>query len=172
MLLANLDTLISYHKERAAEPEHQDSLFASMTDTSSIPTLRLVSAPKAFPKDILLWEKDLLGLYISGHPLDAYKEKFQNKDTSIKSLESLKEEMPCVIGGLITEIREVMTKKGDRMTFIRVEDFSGSIDVVVFPKVYEEFKSFIIPDNCIAIKGKVSKRNGETSMIADKIKSL
>jgi DNA polymerase-3 subunit alpha len=171
-LLANLDTLISYHKERASEPEHQDSLFALMSDASTIPTLRLAPAPKADPKEILLWEKDLLGLYISGHPLDAYKEKFEKKENNIKALENCREETPCVIGGLITEIREVMTKKGDRMTFIKVEDFSGSIDVVVFPKIYEEFKAFIIPDNCIAIKGKVSKRNGETSLIADKIKAL
>ncbi|MDB5194319.1 MAG: polymerase subunit alpha, polymerase subunit alpha protein [Parcubacteria group bacterium] len=171
-LLANIEMLLAYHKERAAEPEHQDSLFASMTDTSTLPTLRLAPAPPAAPKDILLWEKDLLGLYISGHPLDAYKEKFEKKENSIKALDDCRENTPCIIGGLITEIREVMTKKGDRMTFLRIEDFSGSTDVVVFPKVYEEFKAFIIPDNCVAIKGKVSKRNGETSFIADKIKNL
>ncbi|MFZ2049252.1 MAG: OB-fold nucleic acid binding domain-containing protein, partial [Minisyncoccia bacterium] len=74
--------------------------------------------------------------------------------------------------GLITSLREVTTKKNERMTFLGLEDLTGELDVVVFPSAFEEFKVFLVPDNCIAIKGKISKRNGETSLIADKIKSL
>lgn len=172
ILMANIDNLLAYNRERASAPDNQDSLFGQMTDTSTIPALRLAPAPEATQKEKLKWEKELLGLYISGHPLDTFKIKLENHETSIKKLDEMKADEPCVIAGLITNIREVTTKKGERMTFIGLEDLTGETDVVVFPKVFEEFKQFIIPENCIAIKGKVSKRNGETSFIADKIKSL
>jgi DNA polymerase-3 subunit alpha len=172
VLLANLEGLLAYNRERASAPDNQSSLFGMMTDTSTVPILRLSPAPAATQKEKLKWEKDLLGLYISGHPLKTFKEKLEKSETSIKKLTELSADTPCVIAGLVTDIREVTTKKGERMTFIGLEDLTGKTDVVVFPKVFEEFKQFIVPENCIAIKGKVSKRNGETSFIADKIKNL
>jgi len=172
ILVANLDNLLAYNRERANESADQDSLFGQMTDTSTIPALRLAPAPEATQKEKLKWEKELLGLYLSGHPLDTFKDKLEKHETGINKLADMHVDEPAVIAGLITNIREVTTKKGERMTLIGLEDLTGETDVVVFPKVFEEFKQFIIPENCIAIKGKVSKRNGETSFIADKIKSL
>ncbi len=172
VLCANIDNLLAYNREQANGSKDQGSLFGLMTDTSTLPTLRLVDAPLATRKEKLLWEKELLGLYISGHPLEDYQEKLDKIEYSIKKLDECKQDMPCVIAGIVTEIREIATKKGDRMMFVKVEDFSGSVDTVVFPKVFEEFKSFLIVDNCIAMKGKVSKRNGETSFIVEKVKSL
>ena len=172
VLLANCENLLAYNREHLNAPKDQGSLFGMMSDTSTLPTLKLFEAPLATKKEKLLWEKDLLGLYISGHPLEEFKEKFEKMDCDIKKLEDKKENDVCVIAGIVTNIREVMTKKGERMVFITLEDFSGSTEVVVFPKVFEEFKSFITLENCIAVKGKVSKRNNETSFMADKIKSL
>ncbi|CAN5124239.1 DNA polymerase III subunit alpha [soil metagenome] len=172
LLLGNLDNLLGYNRERTRAPSGQDSLFGLMSDTSTLPTLRLEPMPDATKRDKLVWEKELLGLYISGHPLEEFKEKLLKIEGGVKALENCKENHECVIAGMIQEVREVMTKKGDRMMFVCLEDFSGTIDVVVFPKVYEEYKSFLVLDNCIAIKGKVSKKNEETSFIADKIKSL
>lgn len=172
LLLANIDNLLGYNKEKTRTPSGQDSLFGLMTDTSSLPTLRLNPAPDASQKEKLVWEKDLLGLYISGHPLEEFKEKLLKIEGGVKLLEECKENHECVIAGIIKEIREVVTKKGDRMMFVCLEDFTGTVDVVIFPKVYEEFRSFLVLDNCVAMKGKVSKKNNETSFIADKVKSL
>lgn len=172
LLLANVEGLLSYNRERLSRPDNQDSLFGEMADTSTLPTLRLEKASEVSQKEKLKWEKDLLGLYISGHPLEAYKDKLETKATTIKKLENLKEGDTTVIAGIIETIRDILTKKNERMLFIQVTDFSGSTDVVVFPKVFEEFRNFITAENCIAIKGKVSKRKGETSFIAEKIKAL
>jgi len=171
-MLTNLELLIGYHKERASEPEHQDSLFSMFASSESVPTLRLAPAAPAPQKEKLAWEKELLGLYISGHPLEEFREKLEKVDGGIKKLEECKEGHPCIIAGIISQMREIMTKKGDKMLFITIEDFTGSVDAVVFPRVYEEFKQFIVVDNCVAVKGKISKRNGETSFIAEKFKSL
>ncbi|MSR87583.1 MAG: DNA polymerase III subunit alpha [Candidatus Zambryskibacteria bacterium] len=171
-LLANIETLLHYHRERLNTSENQNSLFGLIEDPNSLPTLHLQTAPEATMKDRLSWEKELLGLYVSGHPLDAYKEKFADKEINIKKLTEFRENTEVVIGGIVEEARAVTTKNNEQMVFMKLADFSGSIEVAIFPRVYNEFKEFIKPDTCIAIKGKVSKRKGETSFIAEKIKAL
>lgn len=166
LMLANLDTLLGYHKEQ------QKVSGLSLFGDETMPALRLAKAPEATQKEKLTWEKELLGLYISGHPLDAHREKLEKKDTSIKKIQTYKENTECIMAGIVAEIREVTTKGNERMVFLNIEDLTGNIDVVVFPRVFEEFKQFLFPENCIAIKGRVSKRNGETSFIAEKIKNL
>ena len=79
---------------------------------------------------------------------------------------------PAVIAGMVEQVRDVLTKGNERMIFMRLTDLSGSTEVAIFPRVLTEFKQFVEPDAIIAIKGKVSKRKGETSFIADKIKAL
>ena len=170
-LLGNAEGLLAYHKERMNTPDNQDSLFGSM-DSTTLPALRLAPAPPATKKETLVWEKDLLGLYLSGHPLEAYKEKFMSKEMNIKKLEGFKENTEAVIGGIVEEVRDVLTKKDERMVFMKLADFSGTIEVAVFPRIYNDYKQYVHPDACIAIKGKVSKRKGETSFIAEKIKAL
>jgi DNA polymerase-3 subunit alpha len=171
-LLANLERLLSYHKEQMGANSGQNSLFGLMSNTGGIPALRLDPAPPVNPTTKLAWEKELLGLYLSGHPLEQYKEKFMSKDFNIKKLNDYKEGDLAVIGGIVEEARDVLTKNNERMVFMKLTDFSGTIEVAVFPRVFNEFKQFITPDACIAVKGKVSKRKGETSFIADKIKAL
>ncbi|MDO8590285.1 MAG: DNA polymerase III subunit alpha [bacterium] len=172
VLLANMDNLLEYHRERINAPQNQDSLFGLMSDTSTLPGLRLANAPAATQKEKLLWEKELLGLYISGHPLEAYKDKLLALQVNIEKLPGLHEGDTAVIAGLVEEIRDVLTKGNERMVFMRLADLSGIIEVAIFPSILNEFRSFIQPEACIAIKGKVSKRKGETSFIAEKIKAL
>ena len=171
-LLHNLESLLSYHKERTNTPENQSSLFGLMEDSATLPTLRLENAPEATMKDKLSWEKELLGLYVSGHPLDAYKDKFASRDINIKKLQDFKEGAEVVIGGIVEEARDVLTKNNERMVFMKLSDFSGTIEVAIFPRVFNEFREFVKADACIAIKGRLSKRKGETSFIAEKIKAL
>jgi DNA polymerase III subunit alpha len=170
-LLGNLETLISYHKERISTPDNQNSLFGLM-DANTLPALRLQEYPEANLKEKLSWEKDLLGLYVSGHPLEEYKEKFASRDINIKKLAEFREGTEAVIGGIVEEARDVLTKNNERMVFMKLADFSGTIEVAIFPRVFTEFREFVRTDQCIAIKGKVSKRKGETSFIAEKIKAL
>ncbi|MBI2065629.1 MAG: DNA polymerase III subunit alpha [Candidatus Zambryskibacteria bacterium] len=171
-LLANIDNLLAYHRERISAPKNQDSLFGLMSDISSIPALRLRSGPSATQKDKLLWEKELLGLYISGHPLEMYEDKLLSLGSSIKKLVDLPEGTEVVVAGIVENIRDVLTKANERMVFMRLADLSGAIEVAIFPRVLNEFRSFIQLETCIALKGRVSKRRGETSFIAEKVKAL
>ncbi len=173
ILIGNTETLLSYNKEKEKQPENQDSLFGLMADTSSVPTLRLADVPDASMQEKLSWEKELLGLYISGHPLDKFREIIIKRDMDIKKAkETLKDGAEFTIACIIEEIKPIATKKGDQMAFVKVADFSGSLETVVFPRILVEFKSAFAPDKCLAIKGKMSERNGQKSMIVEKVKVL
>ena len=172
-LLNNLDRLLAFHKEETAKTDDQDSLFTFMPTSNDVVEISLEKTVSGNPMDYLMWEKELLGLYISGHPLDAYKEKLENKSANIKKIkETSKEKATVVFAGIIDEVRPTMTKKGDRMVFLKISDLSDTIDAVAFPKVLEEFQDVIIPENCVVIKGSFSIKNGEKSVLVDKVKIL
>lgn len=170
-MLHNLDRLLEYNKESQGGKD-QTSLFSSLSSSGYSP-LYMEDVPPVSEDERLLWEKELLGLYISGHPLDKFKEKLASRDKSIKSIkETSKENEVVVVGGIVEQVKDFLTKGGDKMLFVKIADFSDSIEMVVFPRTYEEFKTVIVPDECIAVKAKVSLRNGEKSLIVEKAKKL
>jgi len=173
LLLGNLENLLAHNKEKHNTPLNQISLFGLMEDKSSIPGLKLAPAPEATMDAKLSWEKELLGLYISGHPLDKFREKLEKRDGNIAKIkESALENSTVVIGGIIEEAKPIMTKKGDKMMFLKLTDLSGSIEGVVFPRTYEELKDLLVLEACVAIKGKFSKRNDTQSIVVEKVKKL
>ncbi len=88
VLLGNVETLLAHNKEHEKRPENQDSLFGLMADTSTIPTLKLAEIPPAAPIEKLTWERELLGLYLSGHPLDRYQDMIGKQKTDIARIKT------------------------------------------------------------------------------------
>lgn len=173
IMMNNIDLLLEYNKENSRKHEDQESLFGLMSNSSTIPSLRLKAGNKADIRDVLSWEKELLGLYVSGHPLDRFKEKIIKKDIDIKrALENSKDGTTVIFAAIINEVRLVQTKNNEAMAFIRLADFSGSSEAVVFPKVYREFKALISPDRCLAVKATVNTRNGERGFAVERVKEL
>jgi DNA polymerase-3 subunit alpha len=170
MIIGNLETLISFNKESRGGGS-QDSLFGAIGGIKV--NLSLVEQPKVTMKEKLIWEKELLGLYISGHPLDDYKEKIEKSGTLIKKAKTeTKVGIPITIAAIIDNVRAVTTKTNKRMAFIRISDFSDSIDAVVFSELYEANKDILVPDTIIALQGKVTERNGEKSIMIEKFKKI
>lgn len=172
-LLANLEEMLAFN--RALADDHNkgsESLFAGFDDA---PTARLVmrDAPKTPAKQALAWEKELLGLYVSGHPLDAYKERLEKTGSNIENTKKNLQGVTIVIAGIIEEAKEIYTKKSnEKMAFLRVADLSGSVECVVFPKTFLLVRNLCQEEKLVLIKGKLSDRNGESSMIVDEIKEL
>jgi len=172
-LLWNLDTLLTFNKEEKRKENPQDSLFGFLSEPEKISEINLQKAPAGNPADKLLWEKELLGLYISGHPLDSFRHKLEGREQTIKKLkETAKEKQIVVLGGIIEEIRPVMTKTGDKMLFLKMADLTDSIEAVIFPKILEEFADILAPESCIVVKGAFSTRNGGMSIVVDKVKQM
>ncbi len=171
VMLHNIDRLLTYNKESTKGHDAQDSLFALMAAPPS--RLALEEVRKASAAEKLAWEKELLGLYVSGHPLDKHRLKLAKRGTDIKRIKAeLREGMVAVVAGIIEEIRPILTKGGEHMAFVRLADFSDKLEVVMFPRVMAEFKDLIVPEGCIAIKGRLSHRNDEVSLITEAIKPL
>ncbi|PIR38294.1 MAG: DNA polymerase III subunit alpha [Candidatus Zambryskibacteria bacterium CG10_big_fil_rev_8_21_14_0_10_42_12] len=168
-MLENLDLLLAHNKEMQKNAG-QDSLFGSLPGGN---TLNLKPSEQASMEDKLSWEKELLGLYISGHPLDRIKDKLENGKVQLADLKKEgEEEQEVVVGGIIEDMREIYTKKGDKMAFIKLRDLTDTIECVAFPKTLEEYKTVLVPESVVAFKGHVSIRNDEKTLKIDKVKKL
>ena len=168
MVMGNLEKLLAFNKETRGTGS-QESLFGSIGGIEV--KLSLDDVPEETFQEKLTWEKDLLGLYVSGHPLSAYKDKIEKFGVFIKNiLESLKVNSPIKSVVIIDEVKIVTTKKNDRMAFLKVSDDTGSIDAVVFSKLFEANKELLEKDHIIAYQGKITERNGEKSIMIEGLK--
>ena len=171
-LLANLEDMLIFNKELAKDAA-QDSLFAGL-DTAPKTYLRLREAAPSTTEQKLAWEKELLGLYVTGHPLEKFADRLSNAKLTIAQLKSMdRPPTETALAGIIEDCKEIYTKaKNEKMAFLRIADLSGSMECVVFPKTYEELQKFCKIDTLVMIKGKVSDRNGDRSILIDKMKLL
>jgi DNA polymerase-3 subunit alpha len=172
VFLANLESMLEYNHEGNKQNENQVSLFGGSTEIKA-PEFKLQPAKEALPAEKLLWEKELLGLYISGHPLDRLRSKLEKRDVNIKKIkEELGNGMPVTIAGIIESVRQVVTKNNERMAFLKIADLTDSIEAVCFPSIFKECIDILVPEKCIALSGKVSNRNGEKSIIIEAVKEI
>ena len=167
-MLKYLEDLLTFNKDLAKETA-QVSLFA-LTDSHK--TLTLPEAPQAPTRDMLKWEKELLGLYISGHPLDPFKEKLERLGQTITNAKQCYIGLEIKVGGILSEVKPFTTKKGDKMAFIKLSDYTNTIEAVAFPKTYDEYRAILTVENCVIFKGRVNDRNGERSFVIDKVREL
>ncbi len=171
-MLFNMEEALEYNKQSVKLKQNQNSLFSLMQDSSSLPNLKLKKTEPTSQQDKLSWEKELLGLYVSGHPLDKRKEKLEKIKTKIGGAKNLHDGMPVVTAGMIEELKRVLTKKNESMLFMKLSDYTDSIEVVIFPRILEKYGLMLREGNCIAVRGKISLRNGETSIICEEIKEM
>ncbi|MCR4284312.1 MAG: DNA polymerase III subunit alpha [Parcubacteria group bacterium] len=172
-LINNIEEALLYNKEiTKSAGQNQNSLFGLMEDQTSIPAFTLKESPSMPPEEKLSWEKDLLGLYISGHPLDKFKERFKEKNISIKNTKELMNGISTVVAGIAESIKLITTKKDEQMCFMKIADLSDNIEIVVFPKKFTDHKDLLTMDKILAIEGTISRRNGSVSILAEKIKEL
>jgi DNA polymerase-3 subunit alpha len=168
-ILHNMEEILKYHKDVIKDNGNQSSLFGEHHAT----TFTLKKGVDIEPAQKLIWEKELLGLYVSGFPLDPWKEKIKARGLDIDYIlhkASLDESIsfPC----LIDNIRVTKTKKGDPMAIVKVRDFTASIEIAVFPETYKKVKAMCVQDATVVVKGKVAERNNERTLVADDITEL
>ncbi|MDP9249701.1 MAG: DNA polymerase III subunit alpha [bacterium] len=172
VLLANMEAMLAYNHENGKQNGAQTSLWGGATSVQA-PEFRLQPGIDATQADKLTWEKELLGLYISGHPLERLRDKLEKRSVNIKKIkEELGNGMPVTIGGIIDTARVVITKNNERMAFLKISDLTDSIEAVAFPRIFQASVELLTPAKCIAFTGKVSNRNGEKSIIIDAVKEI
>lgn len=176
-LIQDLDAILDWVQSRARDRAiGQGNLFDLMGSTSSeaSPTLGLETAPKTeaiedYPEaEKLKLEKDLLGFYISNHPLREVERPARlMAPISLGNLENQPDNMTLSAIVLVTEIKPIVTKKGDRMAIVQLEDLTGKAEAVVFPKSFERIGSYINADQRLMIWGKVDRRDDRNQFIIE-----
>jgi len=176
-LLFNVEKMLSFVKNMHQEAEtRQASLFGMMVESSVLPKLLLDNTQDASEKQRLSWEKEFLGLYLSSHPMhhilgllvdqnvtsfdeiNKYPAQFRNKNLKVV--------------GVLTNLKKIITKKGESMLFARMEDVAGSAEAIIFPSVLKDNELLWQEDNLIMMLCKLSDKDGETKLICNAAKII
>lgn len=178
-LLFNLDSITAFSSKLQKEAASgQTNLFGMLgDDTASVQSiLNLQKAPvKHDDKERLMWERELLGLYISAHPLDRYETYLSEQTQPLTQLVPEYDSRMMTVGGIISTVRTIVTKSGSKMAFVGIEDKFGEGEIIVFPNLYEKVGAKLLQDTVIRVSGKNSARDrdgnlgSESKLIADDI---
>jgi len=169
-LLFNLETIQGFASKIQKEAlSGQTDLFGGLADVASIqPSVAMLDAPvKHTDKERLTWERELLGLYISAHPLDNYDAYFNEQTVPVSELSTDIDGKALTVGGLITAVRSIVTKSGSKMAFVKIEDKTSETEIIVFPSIYEVVGGQLIQDSVIRVSGKVNARDRDGNLSTD-----
>ena len=169
-LLFNLETIQGFASKIQKEAiSGQTDLFGGMANMTSVqPKVALATAPvKHTEKERLTWERELLGLYISAHPLDHYAAYFEEQAIPLMEMTPDMDGRTMTIGGLIASVRSIVTKSGTKMAFVKLEDKTHETELIIFPKLYEIIGAKLIQDTVIRASGKATSRDKEGNATSD-----
>ena len=176
-LLFNLDTILAFASKLQKEAlSGQVDMFAALGGDKLMPSVELKASPvKYTSKEQLMWERELLGLYISAHPLDNYDAFFEEQTIPLHACTPQIDGQKVSVGGLVSTIRTIVTKAGTKMAFVGIEDKTSEAELIVFPRLYEQLGDNLQQDAIIKVAGTINARDrdgnmtDEAKIIADEI---
>jgi DNA polymerase-3 subunit alpha len=168
-ILHNMDTLIAYgqriHKQQQLG---QTDLFGGSSGDSGKPSLALVAPPAPHtPRELLAWERELLGIFLTQQPLEAFSKLLAEQTIPLSSLQPNHDTKPVMVGGSIADFREITTKNGQKMAFVKIEDETGETELILFPSVYQQTLGLWERDRVVIVRGKVNARDREGNTTSD-----
>jgi DNA polymerase-3 subunit alpha len=167
-LLTNMEKFLNFNKEEAKNKDSlQASLFGDLkTEDKSRPILK--DAPDAEQNEKLAWEKELLGLYVSEHPFNYFKPFIAGYAIPIISLGGHKNDDRIITAGVIATIKKIITRKGESMIFVKIEDALASSEILVFPRLYKETMELWQEGRTIIVEGKASEKDSDLKILANR----
>lgn len=171
-LLHNIEEILEANREIKQNINNgQKSLFVNCSSFNN-GGLRLKTAQAISLTEQLNWEKELLGLYVSSHPLESYKAVLSGKTFPLNNLTEDMVGKLVKIGGIISTIKRIITRTGKPMLFLNLEDLTNKVEVVVFPGIIDKNPTALQENKIVFIKGKIDNRDGEIKIIADDIEEI
>jgi DNA polymerase-3 subunit alpha len=170
-IVESMEQILMFTKSvQKAKNSNQVSLFGeAIMETPQVPLLEVEPASK---RQQLQWEKELLGLYVSGHPVREYQSYIDKVAVSLDKLSPELVGQKIAVGGVIQKIQKILTKRQETMLFVMLEDTKGKIEVLVFPKVLERIGSVWEEERMIIAEGRLSDKDGVYKLIVDEAKEL
>lgn len=179
-LLHNLEAIMAFTARLQKQANSgQTDLFGSHAGASEHPRLELQTPPGEPDNNLQLqWERELLGIYLSQHPLEAFETILGEQTVPLNSLEAGHDGKTVTIGGIVTSVRDITTRNGRRMAFVKIEDHFGELEIILFPGNYEQHAAMLQQDKIVLIRGKVNARDkngkstGEIKVTVDNAKEI
>jgi DNA polymerase-3 subunit alpha len=175
-LLDSLDQIVAWGQKRSADRlSGQGSIFdLGGGEGEQPPRHHPEIATEEFDKpELLRIEKEVLGLYVSEHPLHAIRDQLRRKtDCGLSDLDRRRDGEVVIVGGIVGHVRQLTTKKGDPMAFMRLDDVSGGAEVVVFNSVYAQARELCTSDQVLIVKGRIDHKEGESKLLAMELKTF
>ncbi|PIZ86904.1 MAG: hypothetical protein COX92_02350 [Candidatus Nealsonbacteria bacterium CG_4_10_14_0_2_um_filter_40_15] len=169
-LLSSLENLLEHSREnQKTKINGQTGLFDGMQFNNHV---RLLSATPASEKEKLTWEKELLGLFVSSHPLKGFQHVFENKVVAISTISNPRSRQKVRVGGIIAGIKKIVTRTGKPMLFVNLEDLSDRIEVVVFPGIIERNPAVFQENKIVMVSGRMDSRDGVPKLICEEIEEI
>ena len=162
VLVSNLDYLLGY-SQKTKNFNHTRSLFGANSD------LYLKSSQPVSSLDILKWERELLGVYLSGHPFESFAPFLKTKIKEISEIMKFEEGRKISLAGVLNEFKRALTKNKEAFAYLEIEDLTNKIEVMLFPKVYEKYFEILKEGRVYYLVGEVQKRENRNIVIADLI---
>jgi DNA polymerase-3 subunit alpha len=179
LLLHNLEKLMKHSSERhKAASVGQVSMFDLLGDQGADnagSVLNILEAPRKLvdKREQLRWEKELVGMYLTDHPLEAIMDKLDviitHTGGQIHEAGEAMVGIPVTIAGLVDNIRNIITKRGDPMAILRVEDIDDQIECVMFPEVWGTYRDIVEEDRVLVVRGRVDARQGDMQIIVSEV---
>jgi DNA polymerase-3 subunit alpha len=172
-LVESFDDLTRFAKSvQEVSAQGQTNIFSDMEDENSVSNLKLKTTTPATLIEKLNWEKDYLGLFVSGHPLKGLKKYLAKKVNLIESLTRRNVGKTVKLGGLLMKMKKVFTKAGAYMIYGEIEDPTGRIEIVVFPKVYAQYQAYFTEGNILIMEGRLDQRSGNLQFSVNNAKAV
>ncbi|MBI4121631.1 MAG: DNA polymerase III subunit alpha [Candidatus Ryanbacteria bacterium] len=171
-ILVNMEKILAYMREVHMEASgDQTSLFGLMENKSSVPQLKIDTAKPATQDEKLKWEKELLGLFVSGHPLEKFKGMTGNSQP-IKELKGKASRTQVKLVCMLASVKHILTRTGEPMVFLKLQDATDEIEGVAFPSTLKMYGHMLEPEKYYLVEGRVSDRNGEPSIVCNTFQPL
>ncbi len=172
-LLAGVEAILRYMTSQEKQVANgQLDLFTVPGNKAQVTKIPLPEIQPASKNQRLAWEKELLGIYLSDHPLKDIEAMLPKISTSISELTEKNIGDTVRLAGIITSVRKIFTRTQEPMLFIRLEDLSGGIEAVIFSRYFEKLNIFCQADNIVIAEGRVNFRDGELKFIAENMEEL
>ncbi len=170
-IITSIENILSHAKEyQKNRSSNQISLFGA--SELAMPEIQLLPTLPATKKQQLLWEKELIGLYVSGHPASEFQDYFEYAGTPIRNIDKESVGKNISIGGIISKVKKIFLKNQKTMLFATIEDLYANIEFIVFPKVLDETASLWEEDRVILASGKISDKDGIFKLLVDSAKII
>jgi len=172
-LIGNIDRLLNFNKEASkAKNNKQNSLFVDAPNLNLTNRIELVAVAPTQNREELLWEKELLGLYITEHPFNDYKEQLKDVVVPLVKLHPSMKGKYVDISGIISNIKKIITRSNESMLFVKIEDSVGSIEILVFPNLLKKTPDLWQEGKIIICNGKISDKDQEVKILVNRAREL